>query len=748
MSEFPKASMRAPARTQQTRLVAVLVLLYTTALAGGGCRAPRVASKPPAPPYHPWRLTALDYPHHHGAYLGNGFMGMRIGAEGFGCHHGEPQMCLLAGAYGNEHLVQAPRWSYAAFSNGRAWFPADPSRPFETQQIPGFAPSSAPPEGALPELSEYRQTLDMKGGVIQTHYKWRERRRTLTFDISCFVSRAGNRNLAAIQWRITPGYNGEMQYFLPLGGSPTAGYEFVKASASDGCLIAVGRPEKGRLLAVAALTQIRGASPTPMPAPRRLQTGEAAEYGRLMVKRNQPVTITRWILAAMENAKGEIQPSPDKLPDLLKSTAGRGFTAALNAHKAAMQKLWQSDIVIHGSPRDQQAVRAALFYILQSAAPPGPHTPNGGDSIPPMGLSSQAWGGHIFWDADMWIFPVLNLLHPDLAASIVEYRYGTLPGARENARRSGYKGADYATESAASGLEVAPQPFTKHRHTTAGVAFAQWQYYLATGNKQYLAEKAYPILRETADYWVSRVIYNKKADRYEIHGVMCPDETAGIVNNDVYTNAIARANLRLAVKASKVLGRPYRKEWQVVADKMYLPFDAKHQRYLEHDGFNPGRRKIKQADAQLLIFPLEEPMSRQVMANTLDYYVSISSPIGPAMTASIHAVAACRLNRREQALRFFRDSYKDFVRPYFFYFSEKRTTDNYCFLTGCAGTVAAVLYGFAGLRFDEKGLHASPILPPGWTGLEVKGIHNRGRVYNLTVHSDGSYTLAAVAAKQ
>jgi hypothetical protein len=217
MSEFPKASMRAPARTQQTRLVAVLVLLYTTALAGGGCRAPRVASKPPAPPYHPWRLTALDYPHHHGAYLGNGFMGMRIGAEGFGCHHGEPQMCLLAGAYGNEHLVQAPRWSYAAFSNGRAWFPADPSRPFETQQIPGFAPSSAPPEGTLPELSEYRQTLDMKGGVIQTHYKWRERRRTLTFDITCFVNRAGNRNLAAIQWRITPGYNGEMQYFLPLG---------------------------------------------------------------------------------------------------------------------------------------------------------------------------------------------------------------------------------------------------------------------------------------------------------------------------------------------------------------------------------------------------------------------------------------------------------------------------------------------------------------------------------------------------
>ncbi|MGQ9698197.1 MAG: hypothetical protein ACUVRO_09415 [Armatimonadota bacterium] len=696
-------------------------------------------TQPRKPPYHPWKLTALDYAGHHGAYLGNGFMGMRIGAEGFGSHHGVAQMCLLAGAYGNEHLVQAPRWSWAAFSNGRAWFPTDPiAVPSAVSHIP---PARTPVEELPFRLQDYRQVLDLRRGVIETHYVWREKRRSLTFDITAFVSRA--RNAAVLQWRITPGYTGELKYVLPLGGSPSDGYTSLSASNASGCVVVMGRPVKGRMLGVVARTQVEGAgaSPTPSQPPRRPQQGEGFECGVLRVVKGKPITITRWVVAVMEDAKGRFPEGASGLALALDEIARRGYHAVLREHERAMARLWRSDIVIHGNQRDQQAVRTALFYILQSAAPAGPHTPRGGDSIPPMGLSSQAWGGHIFWDADVWILPVLHLLHPDLAASIVEYRYGTLAGARENARKQGYKGADFATESGATGLEVAPPPFVKHRHTTAGVAFAQWRHWLATGDRQYLAQKAYPILVDTANYWLSRVTYNKKADRYEIHDVMCPDETAGVVNNDVYTNAVARLNLRLAVRASQLLGRPVEKEWKLVADKMYLPFDSKNQRYIEHDGFNPGRRKIKQADAQLLIFPLREPMSREVMANTLDYYAGISSPIGPAMTASIHTVAACRLRRAEQALRFFRDSYRDFVRPYFDYFSEKRTTDNYCFLTGCAGTVMAVLYGFAGLDFDEKGLHANPLLPPGWKGLEVRGIHNRGRVYRLVVKQDGTFSL-------
>ena len=711
------------------------VLLAVLCILAGCSRGHR--TQPPKPPYHPWRLTALDYAGHHGAYLGNGFMGMRIGAEGFGSHHGTAQMCLLAGAYGNEHLVQAPRWSYGAFSNGRAWFPSDPSvTPPVAPQMPSARSAAEEPPF---HVQDYRQVLDLRRGVIETHYVWRERRRSLTFDITAFVSRA--RNIAVLRWQITPGYTGELQYVLPLGGSPRDGYASLDASAADDCVVVTGRPAKGRLLGVAVRTVVEGASPTPAQAPRRPLHGEVFECAVLRVTKGRPVTITRWVLAVMEDAKGRFPAGKDALARMLNQVVRRGYSGVLREHEAAMAKLWRSDIVIHGSPRDQQAVRTALFYILQSAAPAGTHTSRGGDSIPPMGLSSQAWGGHIFWDADMWILPVLHLLHPDLAASIVEYRFGTLAGARQNARRRGYNGADFATESAATGLEVAPEPFTKHRHTTAGVAFAQWRHYLATRDRQYLAQKAYPILVETADYWLSRVAYNKKADRYEIHDVMCPDETAGVVNNDVYTNAIARLNLRLAVRASRVLGRPFRKEWKLVADKMYLPFDSRNQRYVEHDGFNPGRRKIKQADAQLLIFPLREAMSREVMANTLDYYAGISSPIGPAMTASIHAVAACRLRRAQQALRFFRDSYRDFVRPYFDYFSEKRTTDNYCFLTGCAGTVTAVLYGFAGLDFDESGLRANPLLPPGWTGLEVHGIHNRGQVYQLVVKRDGSFSL-------
>jgi trehalose/maltose hydrolase-like predicted phosphorylase len=459
------------------------------------------------------------------------------------------------------------------------------------------------------------------------------------------------------------------------------------------------------------------------------------------VTRDKPVIITRWVMAGMEDAGGRFPGGSAGVAGVLEGAVRRGYAAALREHEAAMERLWDADIIIHGSPEDQRAVRASLFYLLQSMAPAGPHTPRGGDSVSPMGLSSQAWGGHIFWDADIWVQPALDLLHPDLAASIVAYRYGTLEGARQNAILRGFSGADYATESAATGLEVAPEPFGRHRHTTAGVAFAQWRHYLATGDRDFLVNRAYPILVDTADYWVSRVTHNAQADRYEIHQVMSPDETAGTVNNDIYTNAIARENLRIATRASRLLGKSPRKEWQVVADKMYLPFDQANQRYIQHDGFNPGRRKIKQADAQLLIFPLRMQMSEQVMANTLDHYAAITSTIGPAMAASIHAIAACRLYRPDQALSYFRQSYEPFIRPHFAYFSEKPTTDYYCFLTGCAAMLTAVLYGFAGLDFDEDGLSVNPLLPPGWEGLEVRGIHNRGSVYDLVVKADGTHSL-------
>ena len=206
--------------------------------------------------------------------------------------------------------------------------------------------------------------------------------------------------------------------------------------------------------------------------------------------------------------------------------------------------IWQtSDIVIDGDPEAQQVTHANLFYLLSSTFPGSTY------SIPPMGLSSNVYGGHIFWDADVWMLPALIVQHPEYAKPIVDYRFKLLAQAKKNAKAHGYAGAEYPWESADTGKEEAPGEFAQERHITADVAFAAWQWYLWTGDNAYLKREGWPLLQATAQYWVSRV--TKGTDgKYHIKGVLSPDETAGLVDDDAYTNAVVRYNLQAATRAA------------------------------------------------------------------------------------------------------------------------------------------------------------------------------------------------------
>lgn len=417
-------------------------------------------------------------------------------------------------------------------------------------------------------------------------------------------------------------------------------------------------------------------------------------------------------------------------------------------------KFWQqSDIQIAGDQEAQQVTHANMFYLASSTYPGSDH------SIPPMGLSSNAYGGHIFWDAEIWMFPALVVQHPDLARSIVDYRFKLLPQARKNAAAHGYKGAEYPWESAADGKEEAPPEFAEERHITADVAYAAWQYYLWTGDKAYLAKEGWPILSATADYWVSRA--KKEPDgSYHIDNVLPPDETAGHVNDDAWTNAVAQYNLRAAVAAAALVANAAPAsnvaQWRNVADKLVLPFDKAQGMYIEYAGAG-GRLMAKQADTQMLIYPLEVPMTDEVAGKTLDYCLAHTIQYGPAMTSSIDAIVAARLGRGQQSLDLFRDSYRPFMRGPWDAFSEKRTTDNVYFCTGMGGCLQSVLYGFAGINVagpGQKGLgkriaqhgdaalYCEPHLPPGWTGLTLKGICFRGETLTLTIGAGNTVSVA------
>jgi trehalose/maltose hydrolase-like predicted phosphorylase len=404
--------------------------------------------------------------------------------------------------------------------------------------------------------------------------------------------------------------------------------------------------------------------------------------------------------------------------------------------------IWQtSDIVISGDPEAQQVTHANLFYLLSSTYP------GSTDSIPPMGLSSNIYGGHIFWDAEVWMMPALIVQHPDYAKPIIDYRFKLLGQAKKNAKMHGFAGAEYPWESADTGAEMAPAEFAQERHITADVGWAAWQYYLWTGDKAYLAKEGWPVLSATAAYWVSRVSKGT-GGKYHILKVLSPDETADVVNDDAYTNGVAQANLRAAVSAAKMLGQMPDPRWNTIADNLYFPADKSRGIPAENDAPMTGRFSAKQADTLLLIYPLDKPFDPQTAGKMLDFYSAHTIKNGPAMTASMQAIVAAKLGRGQESLDQFHDSYRPFERGPWDAFSEKRTSSRVYFCTGMGGCLQSVLYGFAGLQVAEAGekapgtkiasdggitLYADPHLPPGWGGLTVKGVAFHGKRYTVAV---------------
>jgi len=408
-------------------------------------------------------------------------------------------------------------------------------------------------------------------------------------------------------------------------------------------------------------------------------------------------------------------------------------------------QLWQnSDIIISGDPEAQQVTHANLFYLLSSTYPGSNH------SIPPMGLSSNLYGGHIFWDAEVFMLPALIAQHPEYARPIIDYRYKLLGQAERNAREHGFAGAEYPWESADTGKEMAGAEFAKERHVTADVGWAAWQYYLWTGDKAFLRSEGWPILKATATYWTSRVSLEKD-HKYHIRGVIGPDETAGVVDDDAWTNGVVQANLQAATNAAQTLGQRSDPRWKAIADHISIPFDPLRGIPSENSQPMTDRFEAKQADAMLLCYPLKAVPDPSQAAKMLEFYTTHTIQHGPAMTSSMEAIVAAQLGRRQESLALFHESYRPFMRGPWDAFAEKRTSNRVYFCTGMGGCLQSILYGFAGLQIAEPGgrtigkkiagdreasLYASPHLPLGWGGLTLRGVRFRGSRFNLLISRD------------
>ncbi len=393
-----------------------------------------------------------------------------------------------------------------------------------------------------------------------------------------------------------------------------------------------------------------------------------------------------------------------------------GEERLLNRHYAAWEELWESDILIEGDATAQRDVRFMLYHLYSFMRA------GTAFSMSPMGLSGLGYNGHVFWDTEIWMYPPLLLLQPDMARSILEYRYQRLEAARQNAFSHGYKGAMFPWESAGDGSEDTPVwaltgPF--QHHITGDIGWAAWQYYLVTKDKNWLETRGYPMLKEIATFWTSRVERNGSG-QYDINNVIGANEWEENIDNNAYTNGMAITVLRNATAAAKELGLEPDPDWMHVANNIpILTFeDGTTRENATYDGV-----MIKQADANLLAYPMKIIKGEENIRRDLKYYEPRMSPNGPAMGFSVLATLYARLNEPEKAYRLFNQSYQPNRVPPFGVLAETTGGTNPYFATGAGGTLQTLIYGFGGLEITPSGIQQLETnLPKAWKSITIKGI--------------------------
>jgi trehalose/maltose hydrolase-like predicted phosphorylase len=409
---------------------------------------------------------------------------------------------------------------------------------------------------------------------------------------------------------------------------------------------------------------------------------------------------------------------------LVASAWVQGRAALVANHEGAWSKLWKSDIRIEGDDGTQRDVHSMLYHLYSFVRE------GSGLSIGPMGLSRDLTGylGHIFWDAEVWMLPALLALHPELARTMLEYRYHRLPAALQTAAEYGYRGALFPWESAQTGQEETPLCcLPLEVHITADIGIEAWNYYRVTQDREWLRTRGYPLLKETADFWVSRVSRNESG-RYSIEHVVAADEYANDVADDAFTNAAARENLAAATAAAAVLSVPPNPQWRTAREHIrILRFpDGVTREHATYHG-----ELIKQADVNLLAYPLTEVSNPVAIRRDLEYYIPRTDIAGgPAMTKSVLAVLYARLGDSDKALDLFKSGYQPNQRPPFGVIAESSDSNNPYFTTGAGGLLQTLLYGWGGLDITDRGLvHKSTKLPASWRALTLINIGPRHREY-------------------
>ena len=419
------------------------------------------------------------------------------------------------------------------------------------------------------------------------------------------------------------------------------------------------------------------------------------------------------------------------------------------------KRIWESkDVTIKsGDVFDQMAIRFAVYHLTISA-PVHDNRMN----IGAKGLTGRTYRNHTFWDTEIYMLPFFVFTDPPAARSLLEYRYLSLPAARDNAKKRGYKGAMFPWQSAWIDYGEASHAKTGllEHHITADIAYAVEYYYCVTGDILFMEQYGYELLFETASFWASRVTYNQVKNRYEILNVIGPDEYTEECDNNAFTNYMAHWNLQLAVRYcdwlrethSDLLRQLNKKldlnrcypDWVEKMKKLYLPKANSDGIVPQDDTFlslpyvdlkpyrNGGKdyRKdfpdldtlsrfqvSKQADVMVLFLLLEDLFSSEVKRKNYYFYESRCFHHS-SLSKPSYCILAADVGEMEQAFCMYEQVARQDLG------SDPHFSDNGIHIASLGGLWQCVVMGFLGLRLYAEQLRIQPHLPRSWSGIEVE----------------------------
>lgn len=447
------------------------------------------------------------------------------------------------------------------------------------------------------------------------------------------------------------------------------------------------------------------------------------------------------------------------------------YSSLVENQKKAWAKIWEmSDITIDGDVKAQQGIRFNIFQLNQTYL--------GKDSrlnIGPKGFTGEKYGGSTYWDTEAYCIPFyMATKDQQVARNLLTYRYNQLDKAIENAAKLGFKnGAALYPMVTMNGEECHNEwEITfEEIHRNGAIAFAIFNYYRFTGDYSYIPEKGLEVLIGIARFWYQRATYSTYRNQYVILGVTGPNEYENNVNNNFYTNYIAKWCIDYAMEQIQKVKNEYASDysrimskvalddaeilhWKKVADHMYFPYSEEHGVYLQQDGFldkelvkvhdldrsqRPINQKwswdrilrspyIKQADTLQGFYFFEDHFSREQLEKHFDFYEPYTvheSSLSPC----VHSIQAAVLGRMEQAYTFYLRTSRLDLDDY------NKEVEEGLHITSMAGTWMSIVEGFGGMRVKNNQLHFEPRIPKEWNGYSFK-INFRNQILKISVHQN------------